>query len=107
MRRLSLVPTVLVALAIAVGPASAATFPPRIELPDGWAPEGIASGRGMTAWVGSLNDGAIARLDLRTGDVDPTFVAGIPGEVAVGLEYDGRGDRIWVAGGGTGEVRAY
>ena len=34
------------------------TFPTRIDLPDGFAPEGITTGRGATVYVGSLADGA-------------------------------------------------
>ena len=44
----------LAILAIAATPALARPFPPAIELPDGWAPEGITDGPGATAFVGSL-----------------------------------------------------
>jgi outer membrane protein assembly factor BamB len=84
-----------------------APFPAHIDLPHGWAPEGIAIGRGTTAYAGSLADGSIARIDLRTGAVEAAFVRGTPGAVAVGLEYEPGADRLWVAGGPTGEVRAY
>ena len=49
----------------ATSPASAALaerdkpFPSRIELPDGFEPEGIAIGPGAKAWLGSLADGDI------------------------------------------------
>ena len=36
----------------------------KIDLPDGFRPEGIATGRGPTAYVGSLADGDIRALDL-------------------------------------------
>ncbi len=64
-------------------------FPERIDLPDGFQPEGIAVGRGPTAYVGSLADGDIARLDLRSGSVDPAFSEG-PGSPSVGLDTDQR-----------------
>ena len=60
----------------------------------------------MTAYVGSLADGAIARVNLRTGDVRP-LAAGAPGRVTVGVDYERGRHRIWAAGGATSEVRAY
>jgi hypothetical protein len=94
------------ALLVAAVPALAAPFPSRIDLPGGWAPEGITAGRGLTAYVGSLADGALAQLDLRTGTVE-VLTPGGPGQVAVGLDYEDGADRLWVAGGPTGEVRVY
>ncbi len=85
---------------------ASAQFPDRIPLPDGWLPEGIAAGTGTTFYAGSRRDGAIYRGDLRTGE-GAVFVAGEPGGVAVGLEYDQRRDRLWVAGGATGTVSVY
>ena len=81
-------------------------FPPRIDLPDGWRPEGITAGRGTTAYVGSLADGAIARVNVRKGTVSP-LAAGAPGRVTVGIDYERRAHRLWAAGGATSEVRAY
>ncbi len=96
----------ILALFIATSSAAAAAFPSRIDLPDGWSPEGITAGRGLTAYVGSLADGAIARADLRTGEVE-VLASGAPGRVAVGLDYEAGADRLWVAGGPTGTVRVY
>ena len=99
----------LLGLALAFGATTAAAgknFPDRIDLPNGWAPEGITSGTGTTVFVGSLADGAIWRGDTRTGTGD-VFIAGVPGRVAVGIEYEAGADRLWVAGGGTSQVRAY
>jgi len=109
MRRLAAALVIsLATVAIFAAPAAAAApFPSQIALPNGWQPEGIAAGRGTTAYVGSLATGAIARVNLRTGAVDPTFIAGSPGVVAVGLFYDRATNRLWVAGGPTGQVRAY
>jgi hypothetical protein len=111
-RRLIAPIAALLALLLLAAPAAAHhgpprdQFPPRIDLPDGWAPEGITAGKGTTAYVGSLADGAIARVNLRTGDVSP-LAAGAPGRVTVGIDYERRAHRLWAAGGATSEVRAY
>lgn len=81
-------------------------FPSRIDLPDGFQPEGIEAGRGTTVYVGSLRDGAIWRGDLRTGVGDPTWAAPV-GVPTVGLAYDRWHDLLWAAGGPSGQVRAY
>jgi hypothetical protein len=92
------------ALAIPLAATSADSFPDRIELPNGWQPEGIAIGKGTTFYVGSIPTGRIWRGDLRTGEGDQF----IPdrGRRAIGLEYDERQKRLFVAGGplGTGYV---
>jgi streptogramin lyase len=107
MSRRSLAPLLAAtALAVTAAPALAAPFPARIDLPDGWAPEGITDGPGTSAFVGSLADGAIARVNVRTGAVS-LLAAGAPGRVTVGVDYEDAAHRIWAAGGPTGEVRAY
>ncbi|HEV8489169.1 MAG TPA: hypothetical protein VGQ58_05225 [Candidatus Limnocylindrales bacterium] len=99
----------LVGAAVIAAPVAAAgpdrPFPERIDLPNGWAPEGITAGRGTTVFVGSLAGGAIWKGDVRTGHGDE-LVAGT-GTVAVGVEYEARRNRLWAAGGPTGEVRVY
>jgi outer membrane protein assembly factor BamB len=105
-RRLLALMTATTALLAAAVPTLAAPFPARIDLPDGWAPEGITAGSGLTAYVGSLANGALAEVDLRTGSVD-VLVPGTADRVAVGLDYEEGADRLWVAGGPTGQVRAY
>ena len=80
-------------------------LPSRIDLPDGFQPEGITS-VGSRLFVGSLADGAIWKGSAVTGR-GSILVPGIPGEVAVGLDHDGWRNRLWVAGGPTGEIRAY
>jgi hypothetical protein len=102
------------ALLPAVGATSAGrsgNFPARIDLPNGFFPEGIEGGRGTTFFVGSLLDGTILRGDLRTGSA-AVLAAGAPGSAAAGIAYEARRDRIWVAGGGPqlvgrGDVRVY
>ncbi len=103
-----LAPVVAIAIALGtvVGAAAAAPFPDRIDLPHGWAPEGITAGRGTTVYVGSLASGAIWQADVRTGG-GSVLVAGVPGTVAVGTEYEAGAHRLWVAGGLTGQVRVY
>lgn len=105
----------ILALLVAAGAAPVAAhdaehdsagFPARIDLPNGWAPEGITAGRGTTVFVGSLANGAIWKGDVRTGQ-GRVLVPGVAGNVAVGVEYEARADRLWVAGGATGAVRAY
>jgi hypothetical protein len=106
MRRLTPIAAAIAAVPLLVSTAFAAGFPDTIPLADGWRPEGIAAGRGLTAYVGSLADGGITRVDLRTGTRDDEFVEFATGP-AVGLEYEAGADRLWVAGGGSGEVRVY
>lgn len=108
-QRLAALSAAIAALPLVAASVLAAPFPARIDLPGGWAPEGITAGRGFTAYVGSLADGAIAEVNLRTGAVDPDFVSGVAGKIAVGLDYERGAHRLWVAGGPgpAGEVRAY
>ena len=105
-RRLPSILAALAALPLLASTAFAAAFPDQIPLANGWRPEGIATGRGLTAYVGSLADGDITRVNLRTGVRDDAFIEG-PGTSAVGLEYEAGADRLWVAGGMSGEVRVY
>lgn len=106
---LGLVATLSVPTAVAgaappgpAGPGQSASFPATVPLPDGFAPEGIAVGRGATAYFGSLVDGAIYRADLRTGAGE--IMNEGPGTPSVGLALDQRG-RLFVAGGGAGDAR--
>jgi sugar lactone lactonase YvrE len=83
-------------------PASSESFPERIELPDGFMPEGIAIGSGPTAWFGSRADGDIYEVDLRTGAGE--VISQGPGTPSVGMKVD-NGGRLFVAGGPTGTAR--
>ena len=89
------------ALAFPFAPASVAGANPTVlPLPDNFRPEGIAT-IGSTAYVGSLVDGDIFGLDLRTGE--GSVVSEGPGTPSVGLHaHDGL---LWVAGGPTGTGR--
>jgi streptogramin lyase len=110
-RRLPALLAAVVAVLLLAAPAAAhdpnqGGHQTRIQLPDGWAPEGITKGRHHTAFVGSLADGAIARVNLKTGATS-VLATGATGRVTVGIDYESRADRIWAAGGPTGEIRAY
>jgi hypothetical protein len=105
----------VLAFVLAPWPATAAppdNFPDQIDLPDGFFPEGIESGRGTSVFVGSLIDGAIWRGDLRTGS-GAVLAEGAEGRASVGIAYEAGQNRLWVAGGGpgfnlgAGDVRVY
>jgi hypothetical protein len=87
------------------GTAQAQPFPDRIDLPNGFQPEGITIGRQATAYLGSLADGDIIAVNLRTGKQRLISEGLGPNFPSVGLKIDNRG-RLFVAGGpaGTGRV---
>jgi sugar lactone lactonase YvrE len=92
----------LVSTSASASPSVTADFPARIELPDGFQPEGIAIARG-TAYFGSRADGDIYAADLRTGTGQ--VISQGPGTGSLGMKVDPFG-RLWVAGaaGGNGRV---
>lgn len=102
MRRLALPTLALVLSALVAGPIHAGAFPDRLELPAGFSPEGIATGRGHTFYAGSLAGAGIVRGDYRTGETEPLVTVGGP---FVGMKVDAY-NRLWVAGGfaGSGHV---
>ena len=102
MRRLAFPTLTLLLSAAMAGSIHAAAFPDRLELPKGFAPEGIATGRGHTFYAGSLAGAGIVRGDYRTGETEPLVTEGGP---FVGMKVDAR-NHLWVAGGpaGTGYV---
>ena len=70
MRKFVVLFIAVLAFVLVPWPATAAppdNFRERIDLPAGFFPEGIESGRGTSVFVGSLFDGAIWRGDVRTG----------------------------------------
>lgn len=102
--------TVGLTLPGATSPARAATarsggrdgdrrFPNELRMPTGFFPEGIAIGSGPIAYVTSLANGDVYRLDLRDGTGD-LLTAG-PGVGAGGIVADAHG-RLFVAGGTDG-----
>jgi sugar lactone lactonase YvrE len=102
--------TVLVALLalLAVGTPSGASerpaprYPTTITLPDGFQPEGIATGPGPVAYFGSRVDGDVFRVDLTTGR-GRVFSRGT-GTPSLGMKTDSHG-RLYVAGGVGGDAR--
>jgi hypothetical protein len=78
-------------------------IPDRIELPDGFLPEGITIGRAPIAYLGSRADGDIYAANLKTGK--GRVISQGPGTPSVGLKVDRHG-LLYVAGGpsGTGRV---
>jgi hypothetical protein len=97
----------MIALLLAVGmtaTASARQYPETIPLPNGWQPEGIATGFGNQFFAGSRNTGGIFKGNLKTGDGD-ILVPGFGG-AATGMKVDRR-NRLFVSGAGTGTARVY
>lgn len=86
------------------GKGAGSHLPARIDLPDGFQPEGIESW-GTHLYAGSLANGAIWKADARTGK-GRVLVPGVSGQVAVGLHLDHWG-RLWVAGGPNQTIRVY
>ena len=107
LRRRFLPLILLLALSLTMlGAASAAPFPEMVPLPNGFQPEGIASGNGTTFYVGSIPTGAVYRGDLRTGEGD-ILVPEQTGRSAIGLKFDPRTRLLFVAGGPTGYAYIY
>jgi strictosidine synthase-like protein len=118
-RRLTLILGLVMTLAIIAVPVAVAhdgthasnhslaakDIPTRIDLPNGFQPEGITAGFHNRLYVGSLANGAIWRGNARTGE-GKILVAGVAGRQAAGLHLDGRA-RLWVAGGGNHTIRVY
>ena len=90
---------------VMVSSAGAEAYPDLIPLPNGFQPEGIVISKGHTAYAGSLANGDVVEVDLRTGAVMP-LVDG-PGTRAVGLSFDARSDYLYVSGGANGDGRIY
>jgi hypothetical protein len=96
-----------IAMLVAVGmtaTASARQYPETIPLPNGWQPEGIATGFGNQFFAGSRATGGIFKGNLKTGAGD-ILVPGFGG-AATGMKVDRR-NRLFVSGAGTGTARVY
>jgi sugar lactone lactonase YvrE len=102
MTRVLLVLAGIAAVAVSAAGAQGA-FPSRIDLPDGFQPEGIATA-GEQFYVGSIPTGAVYRGSLRTG-AGAILVQPQAGRAAIGMKVD-RG-RLFVAGGPTGNGFVY
>jgi hypothetical protein len=75
-----------------VGPA-----PETVALPNGFRPEGIASGPGTTYYAGSMRFGSIVTGDLLTGSRSELLPA-LTGRAIRGLYYDDRSNLLWFVG---------
>jgi len=97
-----------VVLGLSLAPSTAASAHPGprphdvIALPHGFQPEGIATGPGPYAYLGSRATGAIFRVNLVTGS--GKVVSPATGTPSLGLKTDGRG-RLFVSGGTAGDAR--
>ena len=79
------------------------------ELPgDAVYPEGVAFDASANVfYVGSTNDGTIFQGDVETGEVEVFSDGGTDGRMAaIGMAVDDQG-RLFVAGGGSGQVFVY
>jgi sugar lactone lactonase YvrE len=109
-RRLAMLIALAMGVSLGLAPAVAAhddqrsDLPTRIDLPNGWQPEGIESW-GKWLYAGSLKDGAIWRANAKNGN-GQILVPGATGKVSAGLHLD-RWGRLWAAGGPTGDVRVF
>ena len=102
MKRLLLALAAMSVVATSIAGAQNA-FPNRIDLPDGFQPEGIATANGQF-YVGSIPTGAVYKGSLRTG-AGSVLVQPQAGRAAIGMKVD-RG-RLFVAGGMTGDAFVY
>ncbi len=90
---------------------SKAQRPDVIALPNGFQPEGIATSKHHTFFVGSRDNGAIYRGNLRTGEgaiLVPGATPSVPNDDrgATGLKVD-RFGRLFVSGADSHVIRVY
>jgi sugar lactone lactonase YvrE len=96
--------TIVLLLCLAAPASAGGRFPDTIPLPNGWQPEGIATGKGNAFYAGSRATGAVWKGDLRTGEGDVLVEPW--GGAALGMKVDHR-NRLFVAGGPTGTASVY
>ena len=94
----------MLATLLASAVLAAAPFPETIPVPVGSSPEGIATGKGTTFYVGSRANGSVYSGSLRTGE-GAILVPAQDEREAYGLKA--RGGRLYVAGGPTGSIYVY
>jgi hypothetical protein len=95
----------VVALLVPAAPAGSGAQS-SIALPVEFRPEGIASGKGDSFYVGSIPLGAVYRGSYRTG-AGSVLVPPHPGRNHTGLKVDTRFDRLFVAGGASKGIYVY
>jgi hypothetical protein len=96
--------TIALLLCLAAPAAAGGRYPETIPLPNGWQPEGIATGKHHSFYSGSRATGAIFKGDLKSGDGDVLVEPW--GGAALGMKVDHR-NRLFVAGGATGTASVY
>jgi sugar lactone lactonase YvrE len=96
--------TIALLLCLAAPAAAGGRYPETIPLPNGWQPEGIATGKGNSFYAGSRATGAVYKGSLKTGRGDVLVEPW--GGAALGMKADHR-NRLFVAGGGTGTASVY
>ena len=95
--------TIALLLCLATPAAAGGRYPETIPLPNGWQPEGIATGKHNWFYSGSRATGAIYKGNLKTGKGDVLVEPW--GGAALGMKVDR--NRLFVAGGGTGTASVY
>jgi sugar lactone lactonase YvrE len=105
-RFLALLAAAAVLTSVVAVAAIAAKGPEKIDLPDGYRPEGIAAGKARNIFVGSIPTGRVLEIDTKTGD-QREAVPARDGHNAIGLKYDKHANRLFVAGGPTGKAFVY
>ena len=88
-------------------PASADSRPATISLPNGFSPEDITAGPNHTFFVGSLATGAIYRGSFTTGKGSVLVPSSTGPTTGLYLERRHGHDRLWAAGGPSGQARVY
>jgi hypothetical protein len=88
-------------------PASADSRPATISLPNGFSPEDITAGPHHTFFVGSLATGAIYRGSFTTGKGALLVPSATGPTTGLYLERRDGHDRLWAAGGPSGQARVY
>jgi hypothetical protein len=97
----------VVATAALAEPAAAQHRPETIPLPAGFAPEGVATGRGGTFYAGTRTGGHVARGNIHDDAPAEVFVDDPVTTAATGLKADVRHGLLWVAGAATGQAGVY
>jgi hypothetical protein len=88
-------------------PASANSRPATIPLPNGFSPEDITAGPDHTFFTGSLATGAIYRGSFTTGKGSLLVPSATGPTTGLYLERRDGHDRLWAAGGPSGQARVY
>ena len=108
-RYLSVLSALVIALLafLPASPASANSRPATISLPNGFSPEDITAGPDHTFFVGSLATGAIYRGSFTTGKGSLLVPSATGPTTGLYLERRDGHDRLWAAGGPSGQARVY